>query len=60
VYNYRQHYEGFYINTRSAGYVRRMETEKTIETFSRELEDTDCVRYLDVEGRIILRGMSQK
>jgi len=37
-----------------------MENEKTVEAFSRELEDTDCVRYLDVEGRIILRGMSKK
>lgn len=37
-----------------------MEVEKTVETFSHKLEDTDCVMYIGVEGRIILRGMLKK
>jgi len=37
-----------------------MEVEKTIETFDRELEDTDCVRYLGLEGRIILKYFFMK
>jgi hypothetical protein len=37
-----------------------MEVEKTVETFSQKLEDTDCVRYLGIEWRIILRGRLKK
>jgi hypothetical protein len=34
-----------------------MEDEKSVGTFSHKLADTDSVRHLGVEGRVILKGM---